>query len=154
MVHLMARTESDIAAAKAEADERVRAINADLQERLGPQGLFLEAIQEAIETFASAHRKDFGGERSLALAHGRVGWRVSPPAVRFLRPAEEIIAGLKDRGLDVAIMTTERASKDVLATFPEDLLGELGVRITQRDDFYVEVAEARVSDAPPAAGKG
>jgi len=148
LVHLMARAEAEMGAAKAQADERVRAINADLDVRLTPLAAHREAIQESIETFASAHRKDFGGDRSLALAHGRVGWRATPPAVRFLRPAEEIVAGLKERGLEMAVMTTERPSKDVLATFPENLLGKLGVRITQRDDFYVEFAEASISDAP------
>jgi phage host-nuclease inhibitor protein Gam len=148
LVHLTARTEGQMATAKAAADEEVRLIGAALQKRLAPLAALAGAMRVSVETFASAHRPDFGGERSMVLAHGRVGWRASPPAVKLLRPAEEIVAVLEERGLDAAVLITKRPSKDILATYPEDLLKELGVRLTQRDDFYVEFAEASVSEAP------
>jgi len=148
LLHLLAETEQEVAVAKAEAGERIHAVSEALAERLAPSKDLIGALQERIETFAIAHKKDFDGARSLALAHGRVGWRATPPAVRFLRPVEEIVATLEERKLDVAILVTKRPSKDVLATFEEALLDELGVRITQRDEFFVETAEAPASAAP------
>jgi len=148
LVHLMARTDAQAAVAKAQADERIGRVNAELAEAIAPLAAIRDELAEAVETFASSHRKDFGGERSMALAHGRVGWRTSPPAVRFLRPADQIVADLEARGMDFAIMVTKRPSKDVLVEQDADLLRELGVRVTQRDDFYVEFAEAAVSEAP------
>jgi phage host-nuclease inhibitor protein Gam len=148
LVHLLARTDAQVAAAKAAADEEVRRINAALQVRLAPLTALADAMRESIETFAASHRPDFGGDRSMALAHGRVGWRASPPAIKLLRPADEIVAVLEERGLDAAVLVTKRPSKDILVTYPEGLLKELGIRITQRDDFYVEFAEAQVSGAP------
>jgi len=157
LVHLMARTDGDMATAKAEADERVRQINADLDERLAPLLALHQARQECLETFAVGHRKDLAGEQSMALAHGRVGWRMTPPAVKFLRPQEEVVAVLEDRGLYVAVLVTKRPSKEVLVTLQKDLgaegLKEIGVRVTQDEKFYVEYAEASVSDAPAAAAK-
>jgi len=151
LVHLAAKAEAEMTVAKADADKEIQATGAGLQKRLAPLAAFREAVEEAVETFASAHRKDFGRDRSMELAHGRLGWRTSPPAVTFRRPTEEIVAGLEERGLDVAVMVTKRPAKDVLATFKADLLEELGVRVTQRDLFYVEFAEAQVSEAPAAA---
>jgi phage host-nuclease inhibitor protein Gam len=148
LVHLMARADADVADFKASADEKVRAVGAGLQKQIAPLLALREALEDAVETFASGHRRDFGDARSMALAHGRLGWRSTPPAVKLLRPAEEILALLKERGLGKAILVTERPSKDILATYPEDLLRELGVRVTQHDDFFVEFAEAGVSQAP------
>jgi phage host-nuclease inhibitor protein Gam len=148
LVHLMARTDAQVAIAKAEADKRIGQVNAELQNTTAPLVAQREALAAAVETFAAAHRKDFGGGRSMALAHGRVGWRTTPPAVRLLRPAEQIVADLEARGMDFAIMISKRPSKDVLAEQDAALLRELGVRVTQRDDFYVEYAEASLSEAP------
>ena len=148
LIGLAARTDSQMDLAKAQADEETRRVSAALEKRLAPLKTLKEGIEEAVETFASAHRKDFQGERSMTLAHGRIGWRLPPPSVRFVRPVEEILEGLKERGLEAAILTTERPSKDILATFEESLLADLGVRVTQRDNFFVEFAEAGVSEAP------
>jgi len=148
LVHLMARTDAQMAGLKAAADAEIGTINAGLKDVLSPLLGLRAVLYDAVETFASGHRRDFGDARSLALAHGRLGWRITPAAVRFLRPLEEILAVLKERGMNEAILVTERPSKDILATYPEDLLRELGVRLTQHDEFFVDFAEAGVSEAP------
>jgi phage host-nuclease inhibitor protein Gam len=148
LVHLVAKTRDEIGRLAAAADEDTRRIAAALEAKRRPLAELEEGLQEAIETFASAHRKDLGSEQSMALAHGRVGWREAPPSVRFSRPADEIVAGLHERGLEIAILVTERPSKDILATLPEETLKELGVRLVQKEDFYVKPVEAQTSDAP------
>jgi len=149
LVHLMARTDAEMARFKAAADERVQKAGADLKEKIAPLLALRDSLHEAVETFASGHRRDFGQARSMALAHGRLGWERTPSSVKLLRPAEEVVAVLKERGMEEAILVTERPSKDILATYAEDLLRELGARLVPGyDKFFVNFTEAGVSEAP------
>jgi phage host-nuclease inhibitor protein Gam len=150
LIGLMAETEAELAALQAEADERVREVSEAFNQRRGSLAELLADLGSAVETYAIGHREDLGAERSMALAHGRAGWRWAPPSVRFTKTVDEVVAILEARGLDIAILVTKRPSREVLLTLPEKVLKKLPVRISRREDFYVEYAAASVSEAPPS----
>jgi len=125
---------------QSDADERIRAIRAEVIEAASSLSEERKVLVKEIEAFAKGRRRDFGHKRSLALAHGRVGWRQSQQ-IRFIRKAEEVVAALEAKGLDLAVMVTKRASKETMETFDDDLLAEVGAKRVRRHKFFVELAE-------------
>jgi len=139
----LAGLEARAAQVKAEADERICKIRQEAAGHIAPLIQEKKVLDAEIEAFAKAHKKDFGRKRSLALVHGRVGWRRSQ-SIRFTAKTDEVVAALEARGLDYAVRTTKRASKEDMEDFPDDLLAEVGAKRIRRNIFFVELAESRL----------
>jgi len=144
LIHRLARMDTQTASISADVDRDIRALKDKAAGRVALFAAERKAIAGEIEAYAKAHKADFGKDRSLRLAHGRVGWRAAT-RIRFAAKAEEVIARLKRRGLEVAIMVTERASKEILETFDDKVLAGLGVKRQRSDTFYIELDEAHLS---------
>jgi len=57
--------------------ERYEAVITELRARL-------EAAKASLERFAASRMADFATVRTRELVHGRIGWRLTPPAVKPL----------------------------------------------------------------------
>lgn len=99
------------------------------------------ALLEGLRGFAEAHRADFDGRHVLRLAHGRVAWRPTARIAFHARP-EQVVAHLEDRGLDVAVFTTKRASRAMLLTLPSAVLTAVGVERQTGQELTVELVGA------------
>jgi len=140
----MARIDAQADALCADVNRRVQAVKDKATARHIRLAAERAALEAEIEVFAKSHKTDFGKDRSIRLAHGRVGWRAAEQ-IRFTAKVEEIVAALEARGLDLAVMVTKRASKDVLATFDDALLADLGVKRRRVDKFYIDLDEAQLA---------
>jgi phage host-nuclease inhibitor protein Gam len=99
-----------------------------------------------VEVSAKAHPEWFPeGKKSVELPHGRIGFRLCPPAIRLLKKVESVIAALRGRKLADAIIVKESVNKDVLATYGDDLLKDIGAKRIQASEFYIDLAAAPVT---------
>jgi len=122
---------------KAEAEEKIRRIREDAAARAAEALRAAEAFREAIQAWAEAHEEEFGKARSVALPHGRIGWR-TVTSIRLVRSSEFVVAALESAGLADAVIVRKSANKDVLAAYPDDVLKAVGARRKSEDRFYVE----------------
>lgn len=141
-----------IAALKlAEARQAAR-LDADLQRvrdrhepRLAAVRAELDAKTEAARAWAEAHPAAFGGQRSLALPAGTLGWRAGQPTLKPL-PGwtwDRVLAQLKSLpDLRDYIRVREDVNKQRLladrAALGPDQLQTAGLHVAQTDHFFVE----------------
>ena len=122
---------------KAEVEEKIRCLREDAAARAAEHLQAAEAFRQAIQGWAEGHPGEFGKARSLALPHGRIGWR-TVTSIRLDRKAEFVVAALEAADLADAVIVRKSPNKDVLAAYPDETLREVGCRRVKRDDFYVE----------------
>lgn len=96
-----------------------------------------KGLEADVEAFCEAHKADFGRDRSRKLAHGRVGWRRTTH-VRLKNKVDSVVAALEARHLEAAVTVRKSANKDVLATYPDEVLAEVGAKRVTKDAFFVE----------------
>jgi phage host-nuclease inhibitor protein Gam len=136
-IGVIATLEGEAARVTAEAEEEIRKIREDAAARASRDRLAAEEFRDAIEAFSEAHKEEFGKARSLALPHGRIGWR-RVPRVKFLVKAATLVAALEGRGLAAAVITKKSPNKEILATYPRHVLDDVGARLVVDEKFYVE----------------
>lgn len=136
-VMALAGLQNQAARLKAEAEEKIRVLREDAAARAAEALGGAAAFHDAIEAFADDHAEEFGKARSLALPHGRIGWR-TVTSIRLARSAEFVVAALEAADLKDAVITRKSPNKDVLAAYSDDVLREVGARRKQEDRFYVE----------------
>lgn len=95
---------------------------------------------QAIRAWADASPEAFGPGRSLQLQHGRIGFRLCPPSLRLLRGYnwDTVLARIEERRLPYVRVTKEIDKAGLIADADKLPLAELGLRISQRDEFFVE----------------
>jgi phage host-nuclease inhibitor protein Gam len=136
------------------ANKEIAAVRAEFQPSLDLLDVKSEVLQEQVEAFARTRKAEFGPPREEKfrfrdLPNGRLGWRLAPPVLTFLRPAAEIVEALRAVGLGTAIVATEeRPSREQLhdlcrkGAIDQAMLRELGIRRVQPDEFVLEVRQA------------
>ena len=138
---LLAEIEAGADRRQAELEARVANLRAEAAVEIGRSAELARGLRKTIEAWADENPEAFGSARSLALTHGRIGWRWTPPAIKLLKKAESVIAALKSHGLADAVIVRESVNKDVLATYPDERLKEIGAKRTQREEFFVDLAD-------------
>lgn len=119
-----------------EAISRIREMYRARIERLDRA---IDVRTSALRKWAEAHPELFDGARSLALAHGRIGWRLGNPSLRLLGGTtwEQVLERLERRGLhDYIRLVREPDKRRMIADAAQLPLRDLGVRLHQRDEFY------------------
>jgi len=137
MIGVVADLEASALRLKAEVEEKIRCLREDAALHITSRLESARAFRAVIEDWAEAHPEEFGKARSLALPHGRIGWR-TVTSIRLDRKAEFVIAALEAADLADAVIVKKSPNKDVLAAYPDETLREVGCRRIKRDDFYVE----------------
>jgi phage host-nuclease inhibitor protein Gam len=131
------------------ASRETAIVDAEMKPRLDLLEAEREALAVEVQTFAGEHKDEFGRPlenvlRSKNLPHGRVGWRLLPAAIKFVRPIADVLAALRRVGLKRAIVTEERPSKEILHTLYREgkitppVEKEIGSRRLQSDEFILE----------------
>jgi len=151
----IAQAEGEAGRLQAELEKKIIRLRTDYAPCIAVQVAFGEKFRDQVETWAEGNAEAFGGQRSLALTHGRIGWRTTPPSVRLTKKVATVVAALEARDLADAVITKKSVNKDVLVTYPADLLREVGAKREQKDVFFVDLkdeAEAgRAAAAEPRA---
>ncbi|MEA5087278.1 host-nuclease inhibitor Gam family protein [Solidesulfovibrio sp.] len=129
------------------AVDRMKALS---KERLAAKLAEGAAIEAALATFAETKKDElFGKARSKALTFGVFGFRrssevkpVAKPRTTWAAILEKIKSlATKEDGdpFQAAIRVKEEVDRDVLKTWPEERLAEVGARIVGKDTFYYEL---------------
>lgn len=128
----------------ARLDRRIEAIHARAAARAAPLREQAKVLLGEVQRFADAHEGDFGRDHGLCLPHGRV---ISRPRARLVFHAsrEQLVTHLENRGLDLAVMTTKRPSREILETFPTRLLAAVGIEREWGRELVVKFGPGRSS---------
>jgi len=138
----LGRTEAAHRAAATQLEERLRQERESYRPALSALEDAAWSLRESLEASAAAHPEWFpAGARSVALAHGRIGWRWVW-SVRLKWTAEKVVAALRSRRLADAILVDERPNKDVLATYADETLAAVGAVQKSREHFFADVKDA------------
>ena len=123
---------------EADARAKIEAIKSSLQEMIGPDQEKEKSVVKALEKFVKANQKDLQG-RSLKLAWGTVGFRLTPPKLK-VRNVSTTLAKLRELGgkFKRFIRVKEELDKDALEVLGDDDLKALGVTRAQADRFFAE----------------
>jgi phage host-nuclease inhibitor protein Gam len=137
-----ARLQADIDALKEQASAELQPLE---------EGIGLKVI--ALYLFATKNRdaltKD-GETKTIKLPSGTLAWRTTPPKVDLKLKVETVIEKIKEMKLGkLFLRVAEEIDKQAMLKDPEKARTVPGVRIAQREEFYVkpdasgeEVAEA------------
>lgn len=109
-----------------------------------------EVLANELEIFYRSQRKkvEAEGKRSIDLNHGRLGMRLTKPALALLKgwKWEKVLYALKERWgkkpdlLEALVTTKETVNKDgVKVNLSEEDLAKVGLKIKQDDEFFLEV---------------
>jgi len=149
-----ARLKAEEARLKAEMDARLHRVREQYQQQLAALAAQLRGYIEALHDWAEAHPEYFRRRRSLDFPSGVIGYRITPPAIRPVRgwTWAEVLARLRERGRRQYIRIREDVDREaLLAARDTEDLAEYGLRIVQRDEFFVEPRMTRVETREEAA---
>lgn len=149
-------------------DKEVQAVLAKHNPRIDDATLGIDTDFELLETWAGENREEFGAAKSLVISGHRIGWRTGNPKVetRGKLTFKTIVAQLIKAGGELkakfvrekpelnkdAVLELNRVAEgrsEALKTLSEEdkakaiaaavaALRELGVRVTQTENFYLE----------------
>ena len=149
----------EIADLKIREREARNRMDAQLKDVRAVYELQLAGLNEAltpkllqVQAWAEAHEGEFGGKKSLDLVHALIGWRTTPPSLKTLRgwTWKSVLEKLQSGKFWARyIRTKEEVNKEAILAERDALddkaLSEMGVRISQEEEFYVE---PKVSELP------
>lgn len=111
----------------------------------------LEAIRElskGVHIWCEANRDLLtqGSRVKFArLASGDVKWRLRPPSVA-IRAVDNVIAYLKQAGLDRFLRVREEVNKEAILAEPEAVAHIKGITISQKEDFVIVPFETELEE--------
>lgn len=105
-----------------------------------------EELEKKLQAFSESNRNLFINKRHIEFAHGKIGFRVSPPSVAQKHgwKVAATIQAIKDNELMEYITTKESVDKakilaDKNQLEKEGVLEKVGLKIKQVDKWYVEL---------------
>ena len=113
-----------------------------------------DGLFEDIQAWAVLNPGAFKDKKSLALLHGTVGFRTSPPAVKQVKgvKSEHTLSRLHACGEMGYVRVKQEVDKDaILAAFAEhrtdnDKLSVFGLVVEQVEKFYADVNHEKISE--------
>ena len=139
---------------QASYNEKEQRRREELTEKITSIQSEISEIEIALEQYCTANRHIFPKDKKgLDLTHGKVMFRMSPPAVKVRKKfkLESVIQLIKfhpnkKRYADF-IRTKDELNKDVIlaeatkkeGAIPSTALAEIGLEITQKETFYYEL---------------
>jgi phage host-nuclease inhibitor protein Gam len=128
----------DLEVARAAEEEAVAKIKAASAVVLAPLAERIAREMSGIEKFATANRTSLlaEGMKSVSLSAGRIGWRMTPLRVSFMKKgAEKALAFLKANRMKKYLRVITEINKEALLA---DQPVVDGVSYKQQDEFFVE----------------
>lgn len=135
---------SAIAAIEAEMNGQIAETKAAAKARTKAHEEAKKLQEMMIQQYVSAHKTELKG-KSRRLAHGTVGFRFSTSLV-LPKEVKPIIEALRKNGMMDCLNQTVTVNKDVLKTYAEEQIIEVGGSLRKTDTFWYEVDTATVQD--------
>lgn len=98
-----------------------------------------------VKEFTTVHRDEMLPAKSKEMTFGQVGFRMSTKVI-LPKKLERVIAKLKKLGMGDCIITKETVDKDILKTYAETTILEVGGTLKKTDAFWYETKQEKVAD--------
>jgi len=131
-------------------DVEITRIREKYQDELHRLSEIKDQAFEKLQIFAEASRDEFGGKKSMEMAHGIVGFRTGTPKLKLRKGFTwNSVTNLIKEFLPTYVRITEEPAKDRLLAdrdVPEvaGLFIKIGVHVDQDETFYVEAKKELV----------
>ncbi len=146
----IARLQRDLERIETTLNKSIDKAKATAEELAAPIRARLGALDNGLLAFGEYHKEQVcqGKRRSVDLRFGSLGFHKSTD----LKPMPKmtwakVLELLKSSNREAAIRTKEEVNKEVLNTFPDDELAEVGARRVPKDAFWYEVKQEQLVDA-------
>lgn len=124
--------------------KQIEVIRTEPQAKAKPLGEKISQLFEGLLVFSEGHREqltDAGKHKSVKVASGLFGWRLTPPFVS-IRNVKKIVAVLKERALERFLRIKEELDKEAMLKESEIAASIPGVWVGQKEEFFVKLADA------------
>ncbi len=98
-----------------------------------------------VKEFTTVHRDEMLPAKSKEMTFGQVGFRMSTKVI-LPKKVERVIAKLKKLGMGDCIITKETVDKDILKTYDEKTILEVGGTLKKSDAFWYETKQEKIAD--------
>lgn len=98
-----------------------------------------------VKEYTTIHRDEMLPAKSKEMAFGQVGFRMSTK-VMLPKKLDRVIAKLKKLGMGDCIITRETVDKDILKTYDEKTILEVGGTLKKSDAFWYETKQEKIAD--------
>lgn len=135
----IARAQREIDKINTKLNEDVEKLTEKATERIAPHQQEIDDLVDGLYIYASANRNaltDGGKKKTISWPTGKFGWRFTPPKVA-LKKVADVLAALKEKGLERFIRVKESVNKEALLEEPEVAQTIKGVSVTQHEEFFV-----------------
>lgn len=129
-------------------NDELAAVRQQWETQAAPRLDAIKGLSGGVHLWCEAHRDRLtnGNKvKSVHLASGDVKWRLRPPSVRILA-VDNVIAYLKQAGLERFLRIKEEVNKEALLTEPEAVQHIKGITISQKEDFVIIPFETELEE--------
>lgn len=138
------KAQDEIAAIEAEMNSKIAEIKAEAKEKVKPYETDIKVKELMIQQYTSEHRDELKG-KSFKLAFGTVGFRLSTKLV-LPKDLKTIIKNLQLNGMMDCLNTKVTVNKEVLKTYAEKEILNVGASLKKEDTFWYETEKSTVQD--------
>lgn len=105
----------------------------------------IKQLELQVKEFTTVHRDEMLPAKSKEMTFGQVGFRMSTKVI-LPQKLERVIAKLKKLGMGDCIITKETVDKDILKTYSEKTILEVGGTLKKSDAFWYETKQEKIAD--------
>lgn len=98
-----------------------------------------------VKEYTTIHRDEMLPAKSKEMAFGQVGFRMSTK-VMLPKKLDRVIAKLKKLGMGDCIITNETVDRNILKTYDEKTILEVGGTLKKSDAFWYETKQEKIAD--------
>lgn len=130
-----------------EMNRKISDIKLEYSDKADPLKKRIKKLGKMLKSFVTVHRSDFPeGAKSRELNFGQVGFRKSTKLRIPSKIKDSIVKVLERRGMNDCVQIKKKVNRDVLKTYPEDVILELGATKKIKDDFWYEFDREKIQD--------
>lgn len=147
----IAEIDRAIEAANSQLNQDIDNLKKGVQEDITPLAERKECLGLGLANFAELSKSElFKDRKSKDLDFGTIGYRKSTSLATIKKLCstwKEVLGKLKEYGFKEAIRIKEEPDKEIIAEWPKERLDLVGVQRVEKDEFYYEVKQEKVTAA-------
>ncbi|MDD3415505.1 MAG: host-nuclease inhibitor Gam family protein [Lachnospiraceae bacterium] len=136
--------QNEIATIESEMNAQIAEIKKAAKEKVKSHESIIKINEVLIQQFATEHKGDLKG-KSRKFAFGTLGFRLSTKLI-LPKQIKTVIENLKSNGMMDCLNTTITVNKEVLKTYDEKEIINVGGSLKKEDTFWYETEKTTVQD--------
>lgn len=105
----------------------------------------IKKMELQIKEFTTVHRDEMLPAKSKEMTFGQVGFRMSTKVI-LPKKLNQVIKKLKKLGMGDCIDTKETVNKDILKSYDEKTILEIGGTLKKADTFWYETKQEKIAE--------